>query len=164
VALAKCKECGKEVSTAASKCPHCGVPAPTRGTSKTAAMIATAIIAVLIIAVMALPRSGGGGSSSSPSGGNQEVIAGLLSKQPQCRENLQKLEQLGVRVTDQSDVTRAEYDETVWAAFEHTTKVQQALLIFCAKMPPSGHYMVVIRGLHDGKTKASVFDGNYSDE
>ncbi len=29
MALKKCKECGKKISTEASVCPHCGVPEPT---------------------------------------------------------------------------------------------------------------------------------------
>ena len=30
MALAKCKECGKKVSTSAKTCPSCGVPSPTK--------------------------------------------------------------------------------------------------------------------------------------
>src|SRR5438105_1794459 len=29
MALAQCRECGRNVSTEASSCPHCGVPGPT---------------------------------------------------------------------------------------------------------------------------------------
>ena len=29
MALAQCRECGKEISTEAVSCPHCGVPSPT---------------------------------------------------------------------------------------------------------------------------------------
>lgn len=34
MALKPCKECKKEVSTSASKCPHCGVRNPTTSTAK----------------------------------------------------------------------------------------------------------------------------------
>ena len=30
MALANCKECGKQVSTSAKACPSCGVPSPTK--------------------------------------------------------------------------------------------------------------------------------------
>lgn len=33
MALGQCRECGKQVSTEAASCPHCGVPQPTRLTA-----------------------------------------------------------------------------------------------------------------------------------
>ena len=45
MAMTKCKECGKEVSTSAKKCPHCGVSNP--NPSKTNIIIL--IVVVLII-------------------------------------------------------------------------------------------------------------------
>jgi len=52
----------------------------------------------------------------------------------------------------------------VWEALDHDTKINQALLVFCAKMPNDGHYTVMIYGKHNGKNMASVVDGNYSDD
>ena len=34
MAMSKCKECGKSVSTLAKTCPKCGVPNPTKRNSK----------------------------------------------------------------------------------------------------------------------------------
>ena len=34
MAMSKCRECGKAVSTLAKTCPHCGVPKPTKKTKK----------------------------------------------------------------------------------------------------------------------------------
>lgn len=34
MAMSKCKECNKAVSTLAKTCPHCGVPKPTKKTAK----------------------------------------------------------------------------------------------------------------------------------
>jgi hypothetical protein len=34
MALAECRECGREVSTEAQSCPQCGVPSPTRGAER----------------------------------------------------------------------------------------------------------------------------------
>ena len=160
MALAKCKECGGDVATSAKTCPHCGAPPPKR-LNKVAALILLVVIAIPIIGVMRFANTMF--SSPGPSTANTAVIADLRPKQPQCRENLQQLEQLGVKVTDVSGITAADYDETAWAALEHDGKIKQALLVFCAKMPPDGHYTILIRGLHDGKTKASVVDGNYID-
>ncbi len=36
MALAQCRECGREVSTEATSCPHCGVPRPTATTAQSA--------------------------------------------------------------------------------------------------------------------------------
>lgn len=50
MAMVKCKECGKEVSTQAQKCPHCGVTKPAiKGRVITGKEIAGAIIVFLII-------------------------------------------------------------------------------------------------------------------
>lgn len=57
MALKKCRECGKEVSTNANKCPHCGAPLPTFSNSQRGIyIIFWAIIA--IIALYALFESG----------------------------------------------------------------------------------------------------------
>ena len=37
MALTACRECGREVSTAASACPHCGVPDPSGATLQSGA-------------------------------------------------------------------------------------------------------------------------------
>lgn len=48
MALKKCKECGKDVSTSAKLCPNCGKINPTEGTSK------AAILFIVFLAVLAL--------------------------------------------------------------------------------------------------------------
>jgi hypothetical protein len=49
MALRSCRECGKEVSTGASVCPHCGVKAPTRRVSRfwVIAIGTVAVVAIL---------------------------------------------------------------------------------------------------------------------
>ena len=34
MAMSKCRECGKAVSTLAKTCPHCGVPKPVKKITK----------------------------------------------------------------------------------------------------------------------------------
>ena len=34
MAMSKCRECGKAVSTLAKTCPHCGVPKPVKKKNK----------------------------------------------------------------------------------------------------------------------------------
>ena len=53
MARARCRECGKEVSTEATTCPHCGCPAPAptapeRAETRTGALVLTGIAAVII--------------------------------------------------------------------------------------------------------------------
>lgn len=101
--------------------------------------------------------------SSAQSGGSY-VVAQLRQKQTQCRENVRALEAMGAaRLADVDGSTFAEYDEANWAALDHDDKIRQALLIYCAKMPADGHWSVIIQGRHDGKTMASITDGNYFD-
>jgi hypothetical protein len=166
VALKPCGECGKEISAQAASCPNCGAPQSQNNKSSTGPVnpfgIGCGIVVVLIILVALFgghSPSGGG----SASGGN-EVVASLRENREQCRQNFNRLISLGVRVSDKDGFSVAEYDERIWASFEHDDKIRQALLIFCAKMPDDGHYTVLIAGLHDGKTLASVVDGNYMDE
>jgi hypothetical protein len=47
MALTKCKECKKEVSTKADKCPHCGAPVKKQG----GLLRATGVILVMLVAI-----------------------------------------------------------------------------------------------------------------
>ncbi len=60
MAMKKCKECGKEVSTSAKLCPHCGKKYPTGG------LTLPAKIFLIIVALIALGKmvSNKGGSST----------------------------------------------------------------------------------------------------
>ena len=48
MALAQCRECGKEVSTHANTCPHCGIKRPAGRSNATRA---AAIIGLLVVAI-----------------------------------------------------------------------------------------------------------------
>ncbi len=61
MAIKKCKECGKEVSSQAKQCPHCGAPQ-----SKSVGL--GGIILVLFVGYIIFVVAGGGGSGSSSSG------------------------------------------------------------------------------------------------
>ena len=55
MALIKCKECGKKISSSAPNCPNCGCPKSKQNTiklNKTAKIILIAIGIVLLIAVV----------------------------------------------------------------------------------------------------------------
>jgi hypothetical protein len=53
--MTKCKECGKEVSTTAKKCPHCGVDNP--GVSGKNNLVGIAVLAVIIWAALSFLSS-----------------------------------------------------------------------------------------------------------
>jgi hypothetical protein len=55
-----------------------------------------------------------------------------------------------------------EVDEPLWAALSHDQKINVAGAAFC-DVAKSGKGTVILTGLHDGKDKASIVDGNYSD-
>jgi len=46
--LKSCKECGKEVSDKAGKCPHCGAPVQSGGILAMAILIAVIFILIMI--------------------------------------------------------------------------------------------------------------------
>lgn len=66
-------------------------------------------------------------------------------------------------VTDHGDYSVAEFYEWNWSALDHDDKVRQGLLIFCAKMPTSGRYSVLIKDRKSGQQLGSVVDGNWRD-
>ncbi len=50
VSLVKCKECGKEVSNTARKCPHCGVANPAIGPGEAIASFFVGLIVIVAVA------------------------------------------------------------------------------------------------------------------
>ena len=62
MALKPCKECGKEVSTDARRCPHCGVSSPTTDTS--GGCLGLIIVGLLLGGVIALFDNFACGNSS----------------------------------------------------------------------------------------------------
>ena len=48
MALVQCKECGREVSSSARKCPHCGVPGPGVVISKTVWQVLGVLLAIAV--------------------------------------------------------------------------------------------------------------------
>jgi len=58
MAIIKCEECGKEVSTKAASCPHCGAPqssykpTPAPRTSSTGTVIKTTVIVVVTLVAL----------------------------------------------------------------------------------------------------------------
>lgn len=130
-------------------------------------LVAAALVlsALLILQAKFGSKSAGSGPMRISGSVNADVIAELLRKRGQCQENARRLAALGlVRLTRSNAMTIANYDEAIWTALEHDDKIRQALLIYCADMPESGDYTVVIEGLHDGKSKAHVVGGNYFDD
>jgi hypothetical protein len=67
VALKPCRECGKEVSTEAKQCPHCGVGHPTtKSVSSAGCAIGCLGVIVLAILIGVLSQGGNQGSQTQP--------------------------------------------------------------------------------------------------
>ncbi len=49
MALKKCKECGKEISTKAKECPHCGVPAKKKAGCGSIALVLLGLLIIISI-------------------------------------------------------------------------------------------------------------------
>ncbi|EAR7150476.1 zinc ribbon domain-containing protein [Salmonella enterica] len=58
MALVKCKECGKPISTEAKQCPHCGCPTGKRDTYPTWAWVVAIFFSVAIASWRMWPSSG----------------------------------------------------------------------------------------------------------
>jgi hypothetical protein len=58
MALVTCKECGKELSTGAATCPHCGAPGPAAKPAKKSSGCAIVVLIFLILAVIGAWQSG----------------------------------------------------------------------------------------------------------
>jgi hypothetical protein len=178
MALVNCRECGKEVAQDAKACPHCGIEKPGEANGSVTVENAMKAIPVLLLVgvVLFFCTNINGNKDSQPasktsdepkisSAANQEVVTDLLKKKVACTDAITALEAKGaVRIRDGNGYTTAEYNEYAWATLEHDDKIRQGLLVYCAKMPNNGEYTVLIQGLHNGKTMASVVNGNYFDE
>ena len=95
---------------------------------------------------------------------NQSVVADLLVKQGQCRDQIPQAEAVGVRIERREGITDAYYDEPAWRALDHESKVRNALLYYCADMPTNGVYAVFIKSKQTESNLAHVVNGNYFDD
>lgn len=87
MALTKCRECGKEISTEAASCPHCGAPKPAikKPSDPSAAMGCLGII--VILGAIAFGVHSCTSDSGAPKGGASAAADGSTCKQDdlQCR-------------------------------------------------------------------------------
>lgn len=77
MAMSKCRECGREVSTSAATCPGCGVKAPVKRTSAAAWI---GLVVVLFLAVRACTKSSP--KPADASGADAPVAAAALAANP----------------------------------------------------------------------------------
>lgn len=67
MALKPCRECKRDVSTEAAKCPHCGTPHPTASMSKGAQGCLGCLGVIVVFAIIGSLIDSGADSSESPS-------------------------------------------------------------------------------------------------
>ncbi|HEU0283269.1 MAG TPA: hypothetical protein VFQ99_05755 [Gallionella sp.] len=75
MALINCKECGKEVSTEATACPHCGAKPPKKSSGL---MILFIIVGSVIALVLIISGSPGGRSGEGEQARRAECAKALL--------------------------------------------------------------------------------------
>lgn len=164
MALEKCKECGLDVSSEAVNCPHCGIQrrAPPIAVAKPSFNIGFG--SFLLMGLLLFWVFGSFGGKDTPVSSGADVRAELMAKQEQCRVNVAQLEKLGTTtLVGHGDYTVMQVDDYVWSRFDHDDKVRQGLLVYCAKMPASGKYSVLIKGRKSGDRMGGVVDGNWVD-
>jgi hypothetical protein len=87
MALGKCRECGKEVSSGAPVCPHCGVKGPIRATA--GVNVATAGVGIAIL--LGITYCLGGFDSSSDNSPAAKAETSYYAAYSRCNDEL-KLE------------------------------------------------------------------------
>jgi RNA polymerase subunit RPABC4/transcription elongation factor Spt4 len=76
VALKPCKECGREISTEAKACPHCGKTSPTGAKTSWLAAGCLIIIILFIVGIISISNdSTNGARSSSPTPSSRRELA-----------------------------------------------------------------------------------------
>lgn len=100
MALAKCKECGKEVSTNAKTCPHCGVKHPGVGdVSATSIFVGTFAFAIIIFLISQCSSSNDAACKlDSKCWGNKSSVDASVD----CKKHIEKIAQYSARWTGQS--------------------------------------------------------------
>ena len=118
-------------------------------------------VVVLIIIGLAFIGSGSLNRSGSPSIGMNAASAGEVcaNKRAALEAYLSKAQALGfLRIS-----SRYQVDERPWEVLEHDQKLNLMFAAFCHEVGPTGSGTVLLYGLHDGKSKASMTDGNFFD-
>ncbi len=163
MALEKCKECGLNVSSEAANCPHCGIQRRATPIAVGKPGFNIGLGSFVLIGLLLFWLLGSFDSKDTPVSSGSEVRASLLSKQPECIRNVAELETLGTTtLVDRGDFTVMQVDDYVWSQFSHDDKVRQGLLVYCAKMPASGKYSVLIKGRKSGNNLGGIVDGNWT--
>lgn len=87
MALTKCKECRKEVSTKAKTCPHCGTSSPGVGTKELAVgLFAIAVVAALGFSACSSGDDPDANAQGQPDEQNTEQAAAQAAE---CRQDIQ---------------------------------------------------------------------------
>lgn len=112
MALEPCRECGREISSTADKCPHCGVlnPTPTRQQASTNALLlgcGLPIATAFIIALIFMVNIGGNSTTTSPPRSTYTAPAASSSPTSQQMAAVRAvLESSGARVETSGSIMR----------------------------------------------------------
>ncbi|OIQ78754.1 hypothetical protein GALL_395360 [mine drainage metagenome] len=119
MALTKCRECGKEISTEATSCPHCGAPKPATAKAATSSAAMGCFSVIVLIAIIAFvvnsctstsgdgPAKGASSAAAAATGtsckqddlqcrGDQGVVAASVY----CKDPIESLAAHDVKWTD----------------------------------------------------------------
>lgn len=110
--------------------------------------------------MLLLAVAGNNARNSANDSGVPEIAHACAQQKAELQAYLAKVEKLGFY---EYSGGRHQVDEQGWAALTHAQKVNVAIAAFCTVATPRGAGVLVLYGLHDGKKKASMVDGNYFD-
>lgn len=129
MAIKKCKECGKEVSTKANQCPNCGVKNPTQSLTK---KLISVILGLLLIGWFCSMLGGEENPSTSQADGFSELSLNVREGPSTDYETITALEAgEKVRFLDDSlgwkkvELIEREGYETGWASGKYLSDISQ---------------------------------------
>lgn len=151
MAMKACRECGKEVSTEAKTCPHCGVKSPVRKGLGLGSKIVLGIFALGILG--AILSNSNNGPTSNKSTPKKPTIDKSAAAQKKREGTLQKAKQYGF-ISGADCGTSSVAHLLVRPAFQIMTFEQKAglavtLYEWCFDGSESGMTMVAIRDDRD---------------
>lgn len=100
MAMATCRECGKDVSTEAKACPHCGAPKPVKQLGGCALLLILLGIVVVIGIAMPSDSTTSGGGSATPTFNFYAMVDGAKEQVRQRLKDPESARWSGIKVVE----------------------------------------------------------------
>jgi hypothetical protein len=141
MALTKCGECGREVSTSAATCPNCGARVKAsafKGCGQGCAIGVAALFGLLLLVLIISVSRGPSPSSSTPSAPASSVdtpgtveVQGVRTSVAEVEKSIAELRSAGFITSINSNTNEIQVNAMMWAAVELNAK--KGITLTCAQ-------------------------------